>query len=225
MTIGSTGAAFSRIRRENFPSKWFSSVASRLNPQPSALAWLMLKVRSSSRYETRTKLPEVHMDTNVDALTPNPIPAPIATAPLWKRLLACNPFYLASAALLLYGCYRISLEPKLFNRETAHLYFNFLSLQTYECLLVVIAVFLGIRKIWYDSTLLSGLENMLLIVPFVLISQAALIQQRLIWVLCGSGLLLAVGRVALLRRFHPRLNFPRSSAYIAGALLLLNAGL
>jgi hypothetical protein len=185
----------------------------------------MLKVEGSTQYETRTKLPEVLMDDNADSLTPPATPLPIAATPLWKRLLACNPFYLASAALLLYGCYRVSLEPKLFNRETAHLYFNFLSLQTYECLLVLIAVFLAVKKIWYDSTLLTGLENMLLIVPFVLISQAALIQQGLLWILCATGLLLALGRLAMLRRFHPSLNFPRISALIAGAFLLLNAGL
>src|SRR6185436_888927 len=79
-----------------------------------------------------------------------------------RRFLACNPFYLVSVALLLYGCYRVSLEPKLFNNEVAHLYFSFSSLQIYELLLVATAILLARRKIWYDSTMLVGLENLLL---------------------------------------------------------------
>src|SRR5712671_3566468 len=111
---------------------------------------------------------------------PNDLPAKTAlieggrSGPLWKRLLACNPFYLVSVALLLFACYRISLEPRLFDHEAAHLLFNFTSLQIYELLLVVTAIFLAARRIWYDSTLLVGLENLLLLVPFILISQAAL---------------------------------------------------
>src|SRR6478672_12112719 len=73
----------------------------------------------------------------------------------WSRLIwDCNPFYLVSAGLLLYGCYRISTEPDVVNHDSAHLYFNFGSLQIYELLLVITAVFLAARSIWYDSTLL-----------------------------------------------------------------------
>src|SRR5256885_9802010 len=89
-----------------------------------------------------------------------------------QRLVACNPFYLISVALLLFGCYRISVEPALYNHEAAHLFFNFTSLQIYELLLVATAIFLARKRIWYDSTLLAGLENLLILVPFILISQA-----------------------------------------------------
>src|SRR6266851_4494953 len=91
------------------------------------------------------------------------------------RFLACNPFYLVSAALLLYGLYRVSDDPKFLSRETSQLAFNFTSLQFYEAILVATAIFLARRGIWYDSTLLIGLENLLVLVPFILISQAALI--------------------------------------------------
>src|SRR2546423_376582 len=118
----------------------------------------------------------------------------------WRQLIACNPFYLISVALLLFGCYRISVEPALFNHEAAHLFFNFTSLQVYELLLVITAIFLARRRIWYDSTVLAGLENLLLLVPFILISQAALINQRTTWQLCLLGGTLALGRLAGLRR-------------------------
>src|SRR5437016_1210731 len=110
--------------------------------------------------------------------------APSSTKPrpvvYWlKRALACNPFYLFSAALLLYGFYRISVDPDFLNREVARLVFSFTSLQFYEILLVVTAVFLARRRIWYDSTLLIILENLFLLVPFILISQAALLDKRM----------------------------------------------
>jgi hypothetical protein len=76
-----------------------------------------------------------------------------------KRLLACNPAYLISAALLLYGLYRISLGPLFLSKEVAQLSFNFGSLQCYEVALVVIAIFLWRIGIRYDSLLLVILEN------------------------------------------------------------------
>src|SRR5262245_8143654 len=130
-----------------------------------------------------------------NTLEPNGPENPSLTAPLlpeaaqeveptpgyWlKRLLACNPFYLLSVALLLYACYRISIEPRLFNNEQAHLIFNFGALQLYELLLAGTAVLLARRLVWYDSTLLVGVENLLLLVPFILISQAGLISRAML---------------------------------------------
>src|ERR1041384_7504393 len=70
-----------------------------------------------------------------------------------KRLLICNPFYLASAALLLYGIAKRAESPD-FPNETSQLFFNFGSLQFYELLLVGTAIVLSRRRVWYDSTLL-----------------------------------------------------------------------
>src|SRR5687767_12237599 len=80
----------------------------------------------------------------------------------FRRFLACNPFYLVSAALLLYGIYRASIDPRFLIREVSQLIFNFSSLQLYEFLLVAVAIVLARRRIWYDSTLLMVLENMLI---------------------------------------------------------------
>src|SRR5438876_162304 len=117
-----------------------------------------------------------------------------------KRLVACNPFYPISAALLLYGFYRVSADPRFLPGEVAQLIFNFSSLQFYEVLLVLTAIFLARRSIWYDSTLLVGLENMLVLVAFILVSQAALIDQRIIWVMCLFGGILALLRFTALKR-------------------------
>src|ERR1044071_1682425 len=78
-----------------------------------------------------------------------------------RRLLVCNPFYQLSAALLLFGLYRLSVDPNFLSREVMQIAFNLSSLQLYEILLVVTAIFLARRRIWYESTLLVSLENLL----------------------------------------------------------------
>ncbi len=138
-----------------------------------------------------------------------------------KRLLACNPFYLVSAALLLFGMYRVSIDPNFLRTETAQLIFNFTSLQFYELLLVFTAVFLTRRCIWYDATLLVVLENLFVLVPFILVSQAALIEPRTVWVLCAAAALIALGRSAAARR--PIYVRAFSPGLLAGGLAVLAA--
>ena len=177
-----------------------------------------------------------------DPLPPNPpelpnenppISSPASTQsqattarPHWvKRFLACNPFYLCSAALLLYGCYRVSIDSTFFKEETANLLFNFTSLQFYELLLVATAIFLAVRRIWYDSTLLVSLENLLVLVPFILISQAGLISIRMIWTMCVVAGAMALIRAGGLKRLIPILNFPLRFLLVGVAMLALNIAL
>src|SRR5262245_37009647 len=58
-----------------------------------------------------------------------------------KRLLVCNPFYLISAVLLLFGMYRLSVDRNFFAEEIPQLVFNLSSLEFYEVLLVATAIF------------------------------------------------------------------------------------
>ena len=142
-----------------------------------------------------------------------------------RKFFACNPFYLVSAALLLYGCYRVSVDETFLNHETARLMFSFSSVQLYEILLVVVAVFLARRCLWYDSTLLVGLENLLVFVPFILISQAALTGAWMATAVCGVGLVFAVLRFGSLRKHIPELNLPRQLLGVGSILLALNVAL
>ncbi len=121
---------------------------------------------------------------------------------IWlKRLLACNPFYLVSAALLLFGMNRVSADPDFLRTELAQLTFNFSSLQLYELLLVGTAIVLARRALWYDSTLLVVLENLFVLVPFMLVSQAAFMQPGLVWAFCGLAVVLVGMRTGAARRF------------------------
>lgn len=142
-----------------------------------------------------------------------------------KRLLVCNPFFLCSAALLLLGVNRLSLDPNFLPEEGANLLFNFSALQVYSFLVAGTAIVLARRKIWYDSALLVVVEHGLVLVPFMLISQGALILRGLGATLAGLAMVLAVWRVAAVKRWYPQFNLPRRAIALGGAFLLINAAL
>lgn len=144
----------------------------------------------------------------------------------WLRsFLAANPFYLASVALLLWGIYRVSSGGGFLRTEVQQLFFNFTALQFYEIALVGLAVLLARRLVWYDSTLLVWLENLVLIVPFMLVTQASLIDRGWIWGFCAVGAGLAVACVGALKRFLRELNLPRQLLAVGAVLLAVNATL
>jgi len=142
-----------------------------------------------------------------------------------KKFLVCNPLYLVSAALLLFGMYRLSVDRSLFTNEIPQLIFNLSSLEVYEILLVATAIFLAARRIYYDSTLLVGLENLLVFVPFILLSQVALISTHVVWSVCATAAIIAVLRFNALKRHFTELNLPGGLLWIGAALLALNASL
>ncbi len=144
----------------------------------------------------------------------------------WVRLLlAGNPFYIASAALLLFGINRLSVDPRFLSGEEANLLFNFSALQLYELLLVAVALFLGARRIFYDSTLLVVLESIILLVPFVLVTHAAMIGKGLALVLCCFGAGLVVVRFSTLKFWFSELNLPGRSFFLLGLIVCLNGGI
>lgn len=160
-----------------------------------------------------------------EPIPPQALPNPRPLSWWLRKLFVCNPFYLVSAALLLFGCYRISIDAPLFDVESARLTFNFTSVQCYEILVVLTAIFLARRSIWYDSTLLVGLENLLVFVPFILISQAALINSDLALEMCLVGAAVAVVRFGGLKRHFTQLNLPGRLLGIGSILLALNVTL
>lgn len=142
-----------------------------------------------------------------------------------RKFFACNPFYLVSAALLLFGCYRVSLDASFLNLDTARVVFNFTSMQIYEIALVLVAIFLVRRQLWYDSTLLVGLENLLLFVPFIFISYSSLTDARLTQEMCAMGMLTAMLRFGALKKYFRQLNLPGQLLLAGLALLAVNVAL
>ena len=142
-----------------------------------------------------------------------------------RKFFACNPFYLVSAALLIYGCYRISIDGTFTDHDTARLLFNFSSVQVYELLLVGVAIFLARRYLYYDSMVLVGLENMLVFVPFLLVSLAALTGAKLTVYVITTAVVLAALRFTCLKRYFAELNLPGSLLGVGSILLALNVAL
>jgi len=173
--------------------------------------------------------PPITADSKLETSPDSPPPGPNRVhRPLswwFRKFFACNPFYLLSAALLLYGCYRISIDEAFIDGETARLLFNFSSVQVYELLLVGVAIFLASRCLWYDSMVLVGLENMLVFVPFILLSAAALTGPWIAGWVCATGVILAVLRFGGLKRYFAELNLPGSLLGVGFILLALNVAL
>src|SRR5262245_55384164 len=142
-----------------------------------------------------------------------------------KRLIASNPCFLLSAALLLYGFYRISIDPGFLRTEIAQLAFDLTSLQVYELLLVITAIWLSRREAWYDATQLVWLENAFVFIPFILISQAGLIEEKQAWFLYFAAAAMVLARFHHLRRRIALLNFPRRFLAIGLGALALNVAL
>jgi hypothetical protein len=152
------------------------------------------------------------------------IPPAIDFSVLFKRFFSCNPFYLLSALLLIFGMYQVSTGAGFSRREMTQLVFNMSSLQVYELLLVITAVFLARRQLWFDSTLLIGLENVLAIVPFILLTQVGLIRTDTLWSLCLGIGGLAIARFYGLKRGFPAINLPSRSLVIGAIFLVVNLG-
>ncbi len=152
----------------------------------------------------------------------------VITSIPWKKLLswiiASNPFFLLSALFMLQGIYLVSVDPQMFGEEQSQLAFNFSSLQVYELMLVLTALFLARRQLWHDTALLFWLENLFVFVPFILISQASMLENRKVWVssLCAAATLFTVLRFSSWKIYLRPLNLPLPALALGVALLLAN---
>jgi hypothetical protein len=124
--------------------------------------------------------------------------------------------------LLLWSMRRLSLDSRIFRDELPQLLFNFSSFQIYELLLAGTAIGLARRRAWYDSGLLVGLENMFVCVPFLLVSQALLLENWIAAAFCLAGGGLAVARIAALKRRLKELAMPGPLLWMGAVLLCFN---
>ena len=146
----------------------------------------------------------------------------------WRKILSCvivsNPFFLLSALFMLQGIYLVSVDPQMFGQEQSQLAFNFSSLQVYELLLVLTALFLARRQLWHDTALLFWLENLFVVVPFILISQASMMENRAVWTgsLCAAATLFTVLRFGSWKFYLRPLNLPATGLALGAVLLIAN---
>jgi len=160
---------------------------------------------------------------------PGTVPTPARRSPasdlwqLFRRLLAGNPFYLASAGLFLYGVNSVTTDSRLVGAELSLLQFNFSALALYEIILAITAIALARRKIWYDAVLLVALANLFVIVPFSLISRAVYLSSNLALAMCVFAGLFAALKIWAFKRFIPGLNLPPRLLLFGALLLFVNA--
>jgi hypothetical protein len=128
---------------------------------------------------------------------------------------------------MLQGIYMVSVDPQMLGQEQSQLAFNFSSLQVYELLLVLTALFLARRKLWHDTALLFWLENLFVFIPFILISQASMMENRLVWTgsLCAAATIFTLLRFSSLKLYLRPLNFPGAALALGIVLLLTNLAL
>jgi hypothetical protein len=143
----------------------------------------------------------------------------------WGTLIRCNPFYLISAVLLLYGVYRASIDPAFFSTEARQVIFNFGSLELYGLMLVGTITLLARRKIWYDAALLYFIENVLVLVPFILISHAVVLDSNLARTLSVLGCGLVMLKFGMMKGLFTALNLPKRMLVLGGMILLVNAAI
>ncbi len=142
-----------------------------------------------------------------------------------RRLVACNPFYISSAVLVLLGIYLVSVDKHFFEDDRSQLIFNFSSLQLYEISLVVTAVLLARRKVIYDCVLLIVIENIFVFVPFILLNGAIYINTQLVWVICVIAVFTVGLRFLTLKRGCRGLLLPARLLLFGLLFLLLNIAL
>ena len=145
--------------------------------------------------------------------------------PWWHALVRCNPFYLFSSLCLVYGIYRVAIDPFFLKRDLLQLLFSFGSLELYGAMLVFTAIWLARKSIWYDSTLLVFLGNMLVLMPFMLVSHAVFMQDGLATTICLAATLLAAAKFGSFKRFFPGLNLPAQSLFLGALVLCVNVTL
>ncbi|HEX7859595.1 MAG TPA: hypothetical protein VF773_04670 [Verrucomicrobiae bacterium] len=141
----------------------------------------------------------------------------------WKALVRCNPFYLFSAVLLLYGVYRASVDPAFLKDETSQVIFNFGSLQVYGLMLVGTVVFLARKGINYDAIVLYFIDNILLLVPFILLSQAVFLESSLARNLSLIGCVLVAVKFGVFKRFFEGLNLPKRLLLVGSLIVIVNS--
>ena len=174
------------------------------------------------------------MDTQPNSSLPGPLANQIIEEPavslepirsFWKTLVRCIPFYLFSALLLLYGVYRASIDPAFLSTEARQVIFNFSSIEIYGLMLVGTVTFLARHKIFYDATLLYFIENVLVLIPFILISQAVFLDSALARNLSLAGCLLVVAKFGAFKGFFEGLNLPRRLLLVGSLIVVVNTAL
>ncbi len=166
-------------------------------------------------------------DVSLDSAAPRPEiePAESGWRLLGRWIVAGNPFYPLSAVLVLFGIFLMSGDERLFGGELAQLWFNFGAVEGYGLLIGLTALFLFRRGVHYDTLMLVVLATLPILVPFILISQAAFLGGGLMAVFCGAAAVAGVLQFVTLRRGIPGLPLRGGMAGFFVMIVAVNVAL
>ena len=85
---------------------------------------------------------------------------------LSKFIVTCNPWFLSSAVMLLYGIYQVRVDKIFLDSEELEVLFSFFTLQIYEAMALFSAWFFLKRKLSYDAVFLIVVVGILSLIPF-----------------------------------------------------------
>lgn len=150
-----------------------------------------------------------------------------------KRFVTVNPFFVASALMILVGIALVLNDETSFpTTNESSLVFSMISVELYQACLVLAAVFLAKRLVHTDSLLLVVIEFVFLVIPFILLTAAcqsgsSLDQEAAVKTairVTSTTALIVLGllmmRIGFLMRSFPGLHL-RSQVLVFGGILLI----
>lgn len=127
---------------------------------------------------------------------------------LSKFIVTCNPWFLSSAVMLLYGIYQVRVDKIFLDSEELEVLFSFFTLQIYEAMAIFSAWFFLKRKLSYDAVFLIVVVGILSLIPFLNLSQALHLENDYGSSIALSTSLLAFVKFIFIKRSMTKVNLP-----------------
>ncbi|NQZ56375.1 MAG: hypothetical protein HRT88_02740 [Lentisphaeraceae bacterium] len=146
----------------------------------------------------------------------------------FKRfLLTCNPWFLASTVLILFGIYSFSNDSAYAGEhaEVTQPVLSFVSLQIYEVLALAAALIFRKWRQWHDSVFLLIVGSLLIFIPFLTLSKAIHLEVDHSKIICLVAVSMALVKMACLKVIYKNINLPWELLRLGGLMLILNSAL
>ena len=152
-----------------------------------------------------------------------------------QQFINFNPFFIASALMILLGMALVVNDDSLFSSEgPSSLIFSLASVELYQVCLVLAAAYLAKRLIHYDSLLLLVIEFVFLVIPFILLTVACQTGESLdqvksmktaSWMALVTGVIavvMVILRFLFFLKTFPGLKFHSRVLILGGVFLAFN---
>ncbi|MCH2209455.1 MAG: hypothetical protein MK132_26835, partial [Lentisphaerales bacterium] len=125
-----------------------------------------------------------------------------------KFIVTCNPWFLSSAVILLFGIYQIRVDEVFLGSEEVEVLYSFFTLQVYEIMALLSAWCFLKRRLNYDAVFLIIVVGILSLVPFLNLSQALHLENSYGASIAATTSFLALIKFLFIKRAMPKVNLP-----------------